>query len=150
MKPPRVFKKRTSKPIPQGAEIITYRGRRCARWTGRRGTFTVPLNTAGSRIVYESSVWWIGFEDAAGNWQEVPGYTDRTATDALKIERVKRAERGHVGVADPLEAHRRRPLAEHVTDFERHLCDKDNTPEHVALTVQRVQAILRGTKAESL
>ena len=57
MKKPRLFKKRTSKPIPDSAEIITYRGQRCARWKGRRKTYTVPVNRKRTRIVYESENW---------------------------------------------------------------------------------------------
>ncbi len=36
---------------------------------------------------------------------------------------------------------------QNLADFERHLGNKDNTPEHVDLTVQRVRAVLEGIKA---
>jgi site-specific recombinase XerC len=147
MKKPRLFKKRTSKPIPAGAEIVTHRNRRCARWASRGRTYTVPLNRKRTRIVYESENWWIGFEDAAGKWQEVPGYADKTASQALLVELVRKSERGQVGIADPLETHRKRPLAEHIADFEKHLASKDDTPEHVALTVQRIKSVVDGIGA---
>ncbi|HUS48406.1 MAG TPA: tyrosine-type recombinase/integrase, partial [Phycisphaerae bacterium] len=147
MRPPRLFKKRTSKPVPKDAEVIRYRGRRCARWEGPHETYTVPLNAKGTRIVYESAEWWVGFEDAAGDWQEAKGYTDRTASEALMVQLVKKAERGQIGVADPMGDHRRRPIGEHVAGFRKHLEDRDDTPEHVALTVQRVEAVIAGTGA---
>ena len=147
MRKPRLRKKRTSKPIPANAEIITYRGRRCARWKSRGRTYTVPLNRKRTRIVYESENWWIGFEDAAGQWREVPGYADKTASQSLMVELVRKSERGQAGIADPLELHRKRRLVEHIVDFERHLVNKDNTPEHVALTIQRVKSIVAGIGA---
>lgn len=67
--------------------------------------------------------------------------------DALKVELVRKAERGQAGVADPLEVHRKRPQGEHVAEFEKHLANKDNTPEHVALTIQRVKAVIQGIGA---
>ncbi|KKM14904.1 hypothetical protein LCGC14_1701440, partial [marine sediment metagenome] len=147
MRQPRLFKKRTSKPIPPGVEIITYRGRRCARWSARGKTYTVPLNKKRTRIVYESENWWIRFEDAAGERQEVPGYVDKTSSEALMVELVRKAERGQAGIGDPLEADRKRPLADHIADFEMHLASKDNTPDHVALTVQRVRSVVDGIGA---
>ena len=97
MRRPRLFKKRTSKPIPAGAEIITYRGRRCARWKARGRTYTVPLNQKRTRVEYESENWWSRFEDGVGQRQEVPGYADRTASEALMVELVRKAERGQAG-----------------------------------------------------
>ena len=62
-----------------------YRGRRCARWKARGKTFTVPLNRKRTRIVYKSENWWVGFEDAAGEWQEVPYQADDTNNANPKV-----------------------------------------------------------------
>jgi len=151
MKKPRLFKKRTSKPVPKGAEFVRYRGRLCARWKGQGQTgriYTVPLNEKRTRIVYESDEWWVGLEDGAGEWQQVRAYRDKTASQALMVELVKKAERGQSGLADPLESQRKRPIDEHLRDFEKYLESKDNTAEHTELTMQRVRSVMHGIKAK--
>ncbi len=49
-----IYKKTYARPIPEGATILTYRGRRCARWADRRGrTRTVPVTGDGARLCLE-------------------------------------------------------------------------------------------------
>ncbi len=45
------------------------------------------------------------------------------------------------GMADPYEAHRKRPLADHLSDFRTALSAKGNSPRYVALVLGRVQAV---------
>jgi hypothetical protein len=51
-----VYKRKENRPIPDGAEIITYRGKRCAKWTNEKTgrVQQAPLSDAGNRIVQEA------------------------------------------------------------------------------------------------
>jgi hypothetical protein len=60
---------------------------------------------------------------------------------------VRKAELGKAGVSDPFEAHRQRPLREHLDDYGRHLSARGDTAGHVARTCTRVRAVLDGTRA---
>ena len=57
-------------------------------------------------------------------------------------EHVKKAELGRAGICDPFEAHRKRPLAEHLVDFEGDLKAKGNTPKQVQLKIGRIRRLL--------
>src|SRR5262245_30012605 len=50
-------------------------------------------------------------------------------------------------MADAYEAHRKRPLAEHLADYKGALAAKGDTDQHVELTASRIQAMLDGTEA---
>src|SRR5262249_34729705 len=47
---------------------------------------------------------------------------------------------------DPYALHKKRPLAEHLEDYRKHLEGKGDTPDHVELTLARVRALLDGCK----
>jgi integrase len=85
-----VFKQTYKRPIPPGAEIITRKGEKLARWKDKRGrTKTAPLSDEGDRIVLEYRCWYIAYEDHTGKRVVVQGYTDRQATEqkARDLER---------------------------------------------------------------
>ena len=138
------------RPIPAGAQILTGRkGEQIARWTNSKGrTVSRPVNDRGDRIIVESSRWYVRLQDAAGQWFERKAYTDRTASEVLHAELATKVERGQVGMIDPMDEHRKRPLAEHLDAFERHLDSRENTDGHVELTMQRVRTAVTGIGAK--
>ena len=140
-----IFKKSYTKPIPTAAQILTVKGQCVARWKDRWGrTRTAPLNKKRTRIVLDSSKWYIRLKDSNGHEYERPGYTDRRATEVMYSELMIRAERSDIGLSDALDEHKRRPLAEHISDFERHLEAKDNSEDYVDKTVSRLQRLTEG------
>src|SRR3989442_15654719 len=44
------------------------------------------------------------------------------------------------GMGDPYEAHRKRPLADHLAEFRAALSNKGNSPDYVALVLGRLRA----------
>lgn len=72
------------------------------------------------------------------------GFTDKKATDQRATELERRAERVRCGLSDPAEEHARRPLADHLTDYAAALEAKDDTPDHIRLTLGRVRSLLTG------
>ena len=137
------------RPIPQGAEIITRGGQRYARWTNKRGqTLTRPLNDKGNRIVCDSLKWYSLIKDpTTGERLERKAYSDKIASAALDNELLVKIERGMQGLIDPMDEHRKRPIAEHLDAYEDHLTNKENSVGYVEQTMQRCRDIVAGIKA---
>ena len=145
-------KKAHYRPVPENAETFVRKGKSFARWTNSRGTTHIrPLNEKGDRIVCESREWYVRLKHpATGEPLEWKAYTDKTASQALEIELLAKLERGDVGIADPHEDHRKRPLAEHMDDFEAHLRGKGNTSDHIDRTIQRCKTVFGKIKASTI
>jgi hypothetical protein len=103
-----------------------------------------PLTKKGDRIRLYSAKWDGEYTDADGVEQCVPLSTDKTAAGLMLAELVRKAELGKADVRDPFEEHHKRPLAEHLEDYHRHLLAKGNTQEHADKTRSRIQAIVDG------
>ncbi len=102
----------------------------------------MPLTAGGEKVRMETEEWYIRFKDANGKWQREKGYTDKAATEKLMVEIQQRVDRKASGVADPFEEHHRRPLSEHLEEFEQGLAAKENTPEHVDWVIRKVRKII--------
>jgi len=79
------------------------------------------------------------------------GDLDTAKRIAAELEKaVLLREKGIIDTAqERYAAERRRPLAEHLADFERFLTDQKRTPKHVAMTCQHIRRVaeLCGAKA---
>jgi hypothetical protein len=91
-----VFKKQTTRPLPDGVEVFTKSGQRYAKWKAGKRTRTAKLTTGrdgSERIVTESPTWLAKFRDGGGIIREVStGCKDETAARAVLAELEKRAE----------------------------------------------------------
>jgi len=62
-----IFKRKRTRPIPDGAEIVTKGGKRFARWPGKSGrTKRAELSEAGEAIVVEDASYTIACTDDDG------------------------------------------------------------------------------------
>src|SRR5262245_28325499 len=104
----------------------------------------------GQRVKTKSKKWWGRFRDASGREKRVPLATDRTAAQAMLNELVRRAEREKVGIIEPTDEHRKRPISKHLADYERYLGSKQNAPRYVELAVARVKALVAGCKFRTI
>ena len=102
----------------------------------------VPKGTPGAKKVKKKSSKWYG--RTPGEGKAVPLSTNKTAAQLMLAELANKAEMGKVGVRDPFEAHRKRPLAEHLEDYRRFLEAEGNCAEYVAKTYARIKAVLDG------
>jgi integrase len=94
-----IFKKADVRPVPEGAEVITRKGEKFARWKDRRGrTMTAPLSEDGAHIVVERRSWYVAYEGADGRRIVVKGYTDKAATEELARSKEKLAARIKAGL----------------------------------------------------
>jgi integrase/recombinase XerD len=142
-----IFHKQYTKALPADATIK----RGIATWKDRTGrSRKAPVTKNGDRILLETANYYIRFADKDGIVHEVAGYRDREATKVLEGELLTKSERGEIGMIDPYEEHKKRPISEHIEAFEVFLDSKGNTPSHVSLTVQRVNAVIEGMNATAL
>ncbi len=119
-----IYKRRDLRPIPEGAEIVTYRGRRYAKWANIK-TDTVqraPMSAAGDKIVCESPHYTVRCFDHDGRRVKVATRcADRDAAQQLANELEAQAMYRREGLIDPtaerLANEGRRTIAEHVAEF---------------------------------
>ena len=151
-----VYKRREWRPIPDGATIIQYRGKPYAAWTDSKGKARrAPLHPDGQRIGQLAECFTAQFFDESGKRRKRPtGCQDKAEAlrYANRLENEARKRRN--GEIDP-KAERyakeaRRPLVEQLSDFQRFLSDKGNTPQHVAQTTRQIQAIIDLANAEQI
>ena len=99
-----VYKRTRTKAIPDGAEIVTQRGKRLAVWpdgkTGRKRK--APLNEAGDKIIVESEHYLIQYYDENGQRVEVNSKTpDKDAAGQLAATLETQAMERKRGIVDP-------------------------------------------------
>jgi integrase len=134
-----VFKKTVTKPLPAGAEIITHKGERFARWRDRRGKTRKAQLTVGKdgsdRIVIESSRYFAKYRDGARIVQVVPtGCRDEGAARRVLADLERKAELVRAGVLtageDAAARHQGKPFAEHLEAYVGGLEAAGACPEH--------------------
>src|ERR1700722_2351851 len=102
----------------------------------------VPSGTPGAKKVKKKSRKWYG--RPPGSPRPVPLSTNQTAAEQMLAALVKKAELARGGIFDPFEAHRDRPLSEHLEDYRRALEAKDNAPRHVQIVLSRLTDLVSG------
>ncbi|MHC4569985.1 MAG: hypothetical protein ACYTE3_30045, partial [Planctomycetota bacterium] len=100
----------------------------------------------GRTVVRQSAKWHIKYVDADGIERRVVAYKDKTASQQLAARLEKEAELAKEGVVDRHKEHRRKPLIEHLEDFQRALLAKGNTEKHARQVVSRSKRIVQGCK----
>lgn len=102
----------------------------------------VPKGTLGARKVKEKSAKWYGRVPGAA--RPVPLCANKSAAQLMLGELVRKAELAKAGISGPYEKHRKRPLLEHLADFENALLAKGDTPKQARQVASRVRRVLAG------
>lgn len=103
----------------------------------------VTKNTPGAiKVSWKSKIWYGKVKAANGTTQTVPLCADKTASKQILAKMMIEARMAQIGMADVFEEHRRRPLSDHLVDYQRHLEAKNDCPRHIRLTVSRIKAVL--------
>src|SRR5260370_6429687 len=105
-------------------------------------SYTVTDPATGKKIKRTSRTWHIRYYTPDGQRHRVKGYRDRKATEALATELERRGIRLDAGLADPLDEHAKKPLAEHAEDYRRYLAARNNTADYVQLMLGRILTCL--------
>ena len=141
-----VFKPFVTRPLPDGAQIVTRAGKRVAVWTDASGKRRQAPATAGDtpRIRVRGGTYTAQFKDGAGVVRRVPtGCKSLDAARAVLSELEARAEKVRAGIVTQAEAnvaeHTDTPVAEHVNAYVAALAHKRGkgarrtvAPRHVA------------------
>ena len=98
------------------------------------------------KIRVKSKKWWGRYRDEHGVEKRVPLASDKAAAQAMLNNLVRKTERRAAGLEDPSDKHQKRPLTEHITDFQKFLKNKDRTDDYVNTTTQRVRDVIAGCK----
>ncbi len=104
----------------------------------------------GERVKGKSRKWWGRFRDVDDREKRVPLAVDRAAAQAMLNEYVRRVERQKVGLIEATDEHRKKAIAQHVADYEKHLKAKANAPRYIALAIGRLKALLAGCKFKTI
>ena len=110
---------------------------------GKRVTKSTPgaIKSAPRR----SKVYYGRYQNANCKTVTVKLFTDKKESKEKLAHLVTYAGKVRSGMVDEhLDERRKRPLAEHLADYQRHMEAKANCPEHVQKTVAKCQAILGG------
>jgi len=98
--------------------------------------------------------WMIAWTDETGRRRTRKAYTDKVLSEKLarRLEDDARARReGTIDAgAERMAQHATRPIAEHVAEYRRYLEAKANSPEHVDLTVARLDLAIANCKWEMI
>src|SRR5262245_15502752 len=100
----------------------------------------------GERVVKRTRKWYGRYVDENGVKQRVPLSPNKVAAQQMLAELVKQVERKRAGLYTPGEEHARRPLTEHLADYERELRSRGIGDEQGRQTAGRVRAVLEGCK----
>jgi len=114
------------------------------------GSLFRPTKTRADGSKVKTRLWWGKFRHpATGQVVKIALKTaDKTAARQILAEHERKAALEAAGLVSPCEKHLKRPLSEHLADFERALQAKGNTEKHVALTLKRTRRILSGIRAD--
>ena len=75
-----VYKKKYPIPMPDGAEIITRRGKKVAQWTNGKGQERTAEVLGNKRVQFVSDCWYVRYNDASGKMRrESTGCRDKQA-----------------------------------------------------------------------
>src|SRR5271157_2669203 len=123
-----------------------------AGWNGGKIHRPGPLRTLERRIESMASyrrkgkVWYFRFVDADGIQHERKGCTDRRETEGMAASAEAEAAKIRGGYIDPKDPayldHERRPLADHLVDFQAALQAKGGTIRHAKVTTYRARRVL--------
>src|ERR1700674_5763757 len=101
----------------------------------------------GKKVKGKSRKWWGRYRDENGVEKRVPLAMDKAAAQAMLNELVKKTERRAAGIVDRFDEHRKRPIGDHLAEFERHLKSKGISSEQVKLVACRSRRIIEGCNA---
>ena len=111
-----------------------------------RPTYTRTVD--GKKVKKRLKKYYVEYVDANGETQRVPGYTDKKATQELGRQLELNAARKAVGLIGPHDEQAKRPLTDHLDDWERFLAAKDNEPEYVSHTLSQARTVVAACKWE--
>ena len=101
---------------------------------------------SGKSATKQSLKYYTRLTDADGIKRTIPLFRDKTASQQRAAQLQKEIELERAGVVDKYKQHRKRPLEEHLQDFQQALLAKGNTAKYADQTIQRVKSVFVGCR----
>jgi len=142
-----VFKRRRRKPIPSGATMKTYQGKRVAEWVDGRGDRQrAPLSDDGQAVMVEAEYYSVEYSDHTGQRKRKgTRIADKDAARQYANELEKRAHLRRTGYIDArqekLATEGRRTVAEALADFRAKMEAAGRDPKHVSSTIDYIEKV---------
>ena len=95
----------------------------------------------GEKVKGKSKKWWGQYKNADGCLKRVPLAIDKSAARAMLDKIVKQVEREKAGLVDPTDEQRKRPLKEHIREYEAFLDNKGVTEKQKKETISKLNKI---------
>lgn len=102
--------------------------------------------TTGKTVTTRSKKWWGKYRDVSGKIRREPLAADKGVAQTMLNDKVRRVERERAGLIDPTDEQRKRPLAQHLTEFKRYLQNKGVTAKQVYTATSQTQSIVDANK----
>jgi hypothetical protein len=128
--------------LPAGAAVVKHAGRKHVRLTEAGRKVLYPLTRDGTKYLKPVKKWYGQYADAAGVTRRVPLSGNKAAARQMLAEVGKKAELEKAGVRDPFAAHRAKPLAAHLTHWERSLAANGRDSVYISQKVKRARTLL--------
>ncbi len=139
-----VFKPTKPIPLPTDAEILTKNGTRFVRISEDGKTQLCKLSKDGAKYLKPAAKWYGKYKDADGKLCLVPLSPNKDAAKLMLANLLRKVENEKAGIRDPFEAHRKKPLTEHLDVWEESLKSNGRESGYVTLKLSRVRAVIDG------
>ncbi len=118
--------------------------RQSTRWI-LEGKRVKPATPGAAKVIIESKKWYVSIKG-----KPLPLSADKSIAVRMARKLAGDAELRSIGLADPFEEHRIRPIEEHIRDYRAFLESKENSRVHVDRVVQRLRAIFDGCRIQTI
>lgn len=96
----------------------------------------------GKTMKRRSRKWWGRYRDAFGRDRRVPLAADKMAAQSMLNQLVQKVEREKAGLVDATDEQRKRPLKDHLGEFEAYLRNKGVTQKQVKTAVNQIRKMM--------
>ncbi len=102
----------------------------------------------GKKTKSLSKNWYARYVDADGIQRRIALAADKKVAQKMLAELIEKTERGITD--DPFVAALKKPVDEHLDEFEQHLISKNNTAEHITQTINQIKVYLEEAEPKTI
>ncbi len=117
-----IYKKKYPTELPAGAEIITRRGKKIARWESGKGQVRTAELLEDGRMQFVSDCWYVRYRDATGKMRrQSTGCREKQAAEKVLADIMADVEKVKAGIISAKEMDTSQqletPIAKHIEDY---------------------------------
>lgn len=138
----RIYRQTYTEAVPNDAQIVVRKGTKYAKFKRRGKVITARLSIDESRIIRETTKWYVEYKDSDGKLRCKPAFRDRRASEQYANELEKTAEHIRSGYKPKEHEQLCRPLKDHLEEFKRHLLAKATSSQQVREVGNKILRII--------